>query len=421
MKATSVTNRPRPEAGPRLRWFKKGELTCAWPPCGKPMPAGFYGKQKRIYHCSYTCFQYYYFSRKKPLKCRYCGKLFRPRMSNGGKPYCSAEHFRAWQRNQRDKKSFGRFAPIAADFLADSKARLLSKDTLQCLRGSLRALFKYALRKRIRSVETIRTHHIQEFIAERKLKRPKSFGRTATDLHVFFDWAIRTKRRKALNPVILSFHGQKAVRGNPRPYSLEELALIRSLVDASGDLQLKLAIEIGAHSGLRIGEVANLRISDFDLKRQQFFVRLPTKTRIERLVPFHTRTKYALVAWLKQRPAVGHDYLFVCGDSRPMRKYTLRLHLERVLCGSGRLDAFSFHRLRHTAATSIHPALNMAGLMQTFGWKNHRVAQGYTQVDPTAVRKSYLRAMDRLENEDARSRPNAQSIEAYFAAAGTAK
>jgi integrase/recombinase XerD len=193
------------------------------------------------------------------------------------------------------------------------------------------------------------------------------------------------------------------------------------LVKESGDLALQLAIAIGEESGLRISEVCNLRISDVDLEKQQFFVRLPNKTKTERFTPFHTRTKDALVAWLKKRPLVDHDFLMTGTKDIPLRKHTLRRRLNRLLCGPGKLDGFSFHRLRHTAATKVYPAMDPLGMMQTFGWKSEKVMQGYTRLLPETLRASYTRAMDEVAREGTAINLQPESIEAYFAADTSAK
>lgn len=412
MRTTSLGNRPRQEATSRRRWFEEDELTCAWLPCGKPMPAGYYGRQKRVYHCSHSCSQECYYARMRHLKCRHCGKTFVPRKSNSGKPFCSRDHASAWRQGQADKDRFGRFAPLVKEFLEDSKSRLLSRSSLKYLRSNLAAFFEFIPSKRIRSLENVRSSHITEFMEDRKLKAPKSGGRAAIDLHVFFDWMEKTKRRRAINPVIRRFHGWKPPRREPRPYTRMELARIRSLVE--DDLQLKLAIEIGAESGLRISETCNLRMADVDLERQCFFIRLPTKTRTERFVPFHTRTRSALQAWFKVRPAADHDFVFVGRNNRPLRTHTLREHLNKVICGPENLAVFSYHALRHTASSAVYPAMDTKSVMRTFGWRSQSAMQGYTKVDPSSVRSSYVRAMTRLGGNDVQSAPQSQSIEAFF-------
>ncbi len=409
----SSNNQPRLRPGPYLRWFDEGELKCAWQPCSRPMPAGYYGMTKRIYHCSHLCCQRCYFDRKKTLKCLFCGTKFNSRKSNRGKPFCSAAHFQAWKRDQDDKKRLGRFAPIVHEFIEDAKARLLSRRSLEYLRCNLSAFFEFVLKKRIRSLETIKPYLITDFMAQHRVTCPTSGGKAAVDLHTFFAWAIHMKHRKATNPVVLSFHSWKAPRRKPRPYSQTDLTTIRSLV--KDDSQLKLAVEIGAESGLRISEVVNLRLEDVDLDRQVLFVRLPTKTRVERYVPFHSRTREALESWLKLRPETDHNFLLVGRNDRPLRVYTLRLMLNQLVCVPGGLTKFSFHRLRHTAASAVHPALDVESIKKTFGWQSNNGMQTYTAVDPRSVRKSYLRAMNRIEQKNHDPHQTPAPIEAFFA------
>jgi integrase len=192
------------------------------------------------------------------------------------------------------------------------------------------------------------------------------------------------------------------------------MKLIRSILEDIGDVRMTLATAIGAESGLRISEVCNLRISDVDLVKQQFFVRLPNKTRTERYVPFHKLTKEALVSWLSARPVVDHDFLLTARNGIPLRAPQLRLWLNKALCGPGKLKQFSFHRFRHYAASRVYPHMGVIGVMRTFGWSSPQVMQGYTDVPSGAMRESYIRAMDTLASPEVAETPRSTSIEAYF-------
>jgi integrase/recombinase XerD len=331
------------------------------------------------------------------------------------------QHFYDWRRQQTDEKKVGAFAPLLRDFMADCIPRFLAPSSYNDVRCNLAAFFSFLRRKRIKSLESVTPRVISSFLADLQKTRKKSAGRVVGNIRLFFDWQIVNGMRKSLNPVIPKFHTRTTVTRLPRPYELADLQLIRSLVQESGDPVLQLAITIGEESGLRISETCNLRISDVDLEKQQFFIQLPTKTRVERFAPFHDRTRDALITWLAKRPVADHDFLFTGTNNIPLRKHTLRKRLNRLLCGPGKLKEFSYHRLRHTAASKVYPSMDTLGVMSTFGWTSPRVMAGYTRLLPESLRNSYANAMDQVERDGDDVSPLPTSIEDYFDAEASAK
>ena len=416
-----INHTPRTTPGPRRRWFGEGELKCQAAGCGRPIPAGYYGKTKSTYLCSAACSRRFSLNRGKTVKCTFCGKRYKRQHTMHTRPFCKEEHYYLWRRKQTDETRSGQFAPLLYEFLEDCVPRFLAPASINSIRCNLSTFFYFLRQRKIRSLERVNPKAITAFLVDLRKTRKKSAGRICGNVRLFFDWMIISGKRKAANPVIPRFHTQTNVSRLPRPYESQEIQLIRSLVEGSGDPTLQLAIAIGEESGLRISEVCNLRISDVDLEKQQFFVRLPNKTKTERFTPFHTRTKDALVAWLKKRPSVDHDFLITGTKDIPLRKHTLRLRLNRLLCGPGKLDKFSFHRLRHTAASKVYPIMDSLGIMTTFGWKSEKVMQGYTRLLPENLRESYTRAMDEVARGDTATTLQPESIEAYFAADTSAK
>lgn len=412
---TTEYNTPRLHGSSRRRWFDEGELVCARQRCGRPMPAGFYGKKKRLFHCSVSCASNYYWAMKPPKVCQYCGKLFVRLSSAHTSPFCTKDHLYAWRRKQLNETKVKHFLPYLQGFLDDCAPRFYAPASFNQLRCNLAAFFGYLNQKKIRSLEKVTPSTISNFLIDLQKRRKKSAGRVVGEVRLFFDWLAINGKRKAANPVIPKFHTAVTSSRLPRPFSEEELKLILSLIEGSKSQVLKTAIAIGLESGLRISEVCNLRLSDLDMERQTLFVRLPTKTRVERLAPFHNRAKHELTLWLKTRPSVEHDYLLTGITGIPLRKHMLRSRLNTLLCGEGKLARFSFHRLRHTAASRVSPSMDAYSIMRTFGWTSERVMQNYAQLLPETLRNSYAKAMDRLDKEPDKLAPASEPLEAYFA------
>jgi site-specific recombinase XerD len=416
MSKTTENHTPRLNSSPRLRWYRYGKFKCAAPGCAKPMPAGYYGISKRLYLCSGSCSTRYYCSRREPVACTFCGKSFRRQHTQRTMPFCSMEHFYEWRRKQTDEEKSGPYAPLLKEYLEAVIPRFLAPSTFNQVRCNLSAFFHYLNRRHIRSLTMVTPKTISRFLAELQTRRTKSAGRVTGNVRLFFDWMIFTGKRKLSNPVVPRFHTSVTTTRLPRPYEPDEMEQIRTLAEQSGDLRLCLAIAIGEESGLRISEICNLRLQDIDLEKYRLFVRLPNKTNRERFASFHTRTRTLMIRWLGERADVEHDFLFTGWRDRPLRKHTLRLLTNRALCGESKLKSFSYHRLRHTAASRVYPAMDPLSVMHTFGWESQKVMQNYTRLLPQTARESYARAMDKVDAKDDAHPSQPQPIEAYFSA-----
>jgi integrase len=325
-----------------------------------------------------------------------CGTRFRPTGRRpGSRRFVNSQHLYVWRRRHLDETKVGRFTALLAEFMEDAAPKRYAESTLNCVRSNLAAFFYFLNQRRIRRLESVTPKTITAFLSHLMNTRRTSAGRVVSgNVRRLFDWLIVTGRRKAANPVVPTFHSQRAVKRLPRPYEARDLFLIWTLLEEFGDVQFQLAVALGQEAGLRIGEVSNLRLEDIDLDGQQLLVRLPTKTGVERVAPFHDRTKELLQKWLEQRGTHAHDHVLVAPHGGPLHKYNLRKRLNAVLCGPGKLERFSFHRLRARAATTVaRGGGDMGSIMKLFGWRNPAVAAQYVSYLPEDVRNEYDRAM----------------------------
>jgi site-specific recombinase XerD len=106
-------------------------------------------------------------------------------------------------------------------------------------------------------------------------------------------------------------------------------------------------------TGLRRGELLDLRMDDFSVQARVLRVR-QGKGGKGRVVPVVGEVLAAIEAWLELRPGGSHDYVFatVCGNRiHPSR---LQIIWERVRNQSGvTREGVSLHTLRHTFATLL--------------------------------------------------------------------
>jgi integrase len=120
----------------------------------------------------------------------------------------------------------------------------------------------------------------------------------SSHLSTFFATMIAEERYDRANPVVSRIHSQRGAPAEARPYKDNDLAAIWECVVDSDRSELMLAFSIGEECGLRIGEVCNIRLSDIDQQAQTIYVRLPTKNKKPRTVPYHEKVKKYLAQWL---------------------------------------------------------------------------------------------------------------------------
>jgi integrase len=319
-----------------------------------------------------------------------------------------------WRRQQTDLKKFGRFSGLVNSFVEAVIPGHRSPGAERDLRCNLAHFFAYLRGRRMRSFERITPRVISSFFSALTKSRPKSAGKTLADLALFFDWLIVTGKRASRNPVQSKLHSQLATTHLPRPYSDLELRQINSLLAASGDFLLQLAVAIGLEAGLQISEVCELRLSDVDRKKQCLRVRISNRTRGERIALFHRKTRKALAAWLRERPKVEHDYLLTANGGVPMRKHVLRSRLVKALCGPGKLTEFAFRRLAQTAAARVAPEMDNLSLMANFGWRSQSPIDQLRRLPTSESKAAYDHAMEQISKHAPAPPSRSESLDEFF-------
>jgi integrase len=176
---------------------------------------------------------------------------------------------------------------------------------------------------------------------------------------------------------------------------------------------------IGEESGLRISEIANVRMQDVDLVKQRITVRLPTKSKKLRWVPYGDKTRECLEAWLKERdPHCGHDHLLSGKFGQPSTAQSIRNEFNSLLTKRGStycsgnktnpdgFDKWSTHALRHTMFSNLaNGGANAATGLQFGGWGSTKAMGVYIKVDDSVVQRGYEAAMKQSKEERAQKKP----------------
>jgi integrase len=406
MEVNSPPQAPIPEKRVKRRPSRKtmrADGMCEGPACSKIVPGSVVTKRKKHYFCSKLCESRFNRRRHVIGTCEHCaGPIMGDNNPSRNPRFCSQEHRRQYLDEQLMGPT-GTFRELLEEYLKTYANFHYRNTGKRQPRHHLAQFFRYAVQEeKITQLDDIRPSVISRFVAY-EISRGISCLKTIGYLSRFFDWLIAEERVDMSNPVRPRIHNPKRAPSQPRPYSDEEIRALWRELEAAGDLSLLLAFAIGEECGLRISEVANIRMSDLDTEHQRIHVRLPTKNQMTRQVPYHDKVAELLAAWLKQRdPDVPHDHLLHTMKLKvAYNQNRLDVLFRRVFSSKPTLSGpFRFHRLRHTWATRLmNNGMELSTLKQLGGWISLGGMQGYIRVQPETIRRQYEAAYAKLQEK----------------------
>jgi site-specific recombinase XerD len=333
--------------------------------------------------------------------CDYCGKQFMG-SARTEHSFCTPDHFFRYEEEESSKRA-GIFRETFDKYIEFVKEQYRGNGITHKKVGVV-SFLEFCQQHGIQNLAAVDSKTVSRFISWGK-KTGRNLLTYISDISAFMDWLVFEGHRRD-NPVT-RFHYQRRPKRLPRPYSEEEMQYIWSLLLRRGSTVAKLTVAIAEESGLRIGEITNLRLSDIDLQGRRLFVRLPNKTLTERFAPFGEKTYCYLQSWLAERDcSASNDHLLLNAKGRPYGSASLHYEVARAICKTVQhrkvnedgLEKWSTHRLRHTMATRlVNNGADAATVMAVGGWATADAMCGYSQVDPEVSQRGYREAMERAK------------------------
>lgn len=159
----------------------------------------------------------------------------------------------------------------------------------------------------------------------------------------------------------------------------------------------KALLELLFSTGLRVSELANLKIENVNLKREEFSVR--GKGGKVRVVFLSDQAKY----WIKEYLSKRHDtspYLFVAHDraqnareqdeDRPLTTRSIERLVERYAKQAGIMKKITPHTLRHSYATDLlRNGADIRSVQSMLGHASITTTQIYTHVTDQGLKEIY--------------------------------
>lgn len=225
-------------------------------------------------------------------------------------------------------------------------------------------------------------HHVHEITSDDlqafmvKLSKsgytPKSISRKLNSTRTFYRF-LKVNEIITDDPSLLVSHPRYEL-APPRILKPTEYRALRDA--ARNDARMFAIIELLLQTGIRIGELANLRLSDI----QEDTLRIrPQEKHDERVVPLNKPAKDSLNRYLKARPQVESEHIFVTKSGKPFLVRNIRTAIERYF-RLAEIENAKVNDLRHTfVAHHLKHGVSIVLLSKILGHKRISTTERYLE------------------------------------------
>jgi integrase/recombinase XerD len=188
----------------------------------------------------------------------------------------------------------------------------------------------------------------------------------------------------------------KLPKALPRAITPEDQQSLLGAIRSDRDRALILLL---LRTGMRIGELLEVQISDISIAERKILIYLGEKNLQGRAVYYSEDAKQALNKWLKIRPGNSTSLFPGRSPGRSISYVTAWNVMRNILNRAGLSDkGYSLHSLRHTFATDmVNAGMRLEVLQQLLGHQEIEMTMRYAKITDLTREHEYFKAMDRIE------------------------
>jgi len=195
-------------------------------------------------------------------------------------------------------------------------------------------------------------------------------------------------------PVLPHRHHVREPQRLPRPVQEQDLKQFFAVITSKRDRTMLLLM---LRCGLRISEVAGLRLVDLYLDEDHPRLVVRGKCSRERSVYFYPQAERALRLYLAERPSTACDFVFLSYQNKGLSTTSIHKRLMRYREQAG-LN-ITAHRLRHSFATDLVNAdAAVTSIQKLMGHRWLETTQIYMLANDKQVCEDYYAACRKLES-----------------------
>ena len=198
----------------------------------------------------------------------------------------------------------------------------------------------------------------------------------------------------------------------PKAIPAEDLKQLLGVVSSVRDRALILLL---LHTGMRIGELLQLKMTDIVLSERKILLFIGEKNFHGRVVYYNQKAEEALEKWLGVRNR-SSAYLFYGHKGRELSYVSAWMIMKKAI-QRARLEqkGYSLHSLRHTFATNmLNAGLRLEVLQKLLGHLSIEITLRYAKIADGTKEEAYFKAMAVIEkgghHEYGRVNPELQAV-----------
>ncbi len=282
------------------------------------------------------------------------------------------------------------------EFIEHLKSKRRASATVLAYGKDIEQLIEFLNELQKAQVHEVTTEDLRSFLAKLESKgyTKKSLSRKLNSTKTFFRY-LKVQELITDDPASLVDHPKFEAKP-PRILTPIEYRALRDA--ARDDARIAAIIEVLLQTGVRIGELANLRVDDVffgeNEKEGHLYIR-PQENRLERTIPLNKPAEGALKRYLEVRPKTANKALFITKTGRPLLVRNIRTAIDRYYRRAGIAGA-KVNDLRHTwVAHHLSSGTSLVLISKVAGHKRLSTTERYLSLiqPPKGEEKIKLEAL----------------------------
>ena len=282
---------------------------------------------------------------------------------------------------------------VLTEYFDYLKSKSLSENTIKNYFRDLIEYFNYLNQNNLSAFKSIKPEHIRKmlsFLIDKGFSK-LSISRKISAIKSYITFLEKFNYSSDNYSELITI--PKKTRILPKVMTEKEInQLIKHVeINTKKNLRDDALIELLYSTGLRVSEVANLKIGDINFEKSE--IKILGKGNKQRVVIFNNKSKEKIIKYLKNDKrliSLNTGALFQNKFKQSLSPRSIQRLLKKYLNFSGINSKYSTHTLRHTFATHLlEGGADIKVIQQLLGHSSPETTKIYTHLSSPALKNVY--------------------------------